>query len=152
MPSNLTRNEPEYEEYVNTYHDDRTASPLGASTSAPIFKDSIIQDQDSNDRHHPTRSHWWARSHHQEGGHGQTSFFEPPNFNHERAYNIYNDKLSDIGSENEDQEQEMYWSYHKSSHKEHIDDLESGEYNLHFDDIYSRPPVNSTVNPNTTIF
>lgn len=152
MPSNLTRNEPEYEEYINTYHDDRTASHFGASTSAPIFKESIIQDQDSNDLHHPTRSHWWARSHHQEGGHGQTSFFEPPNFNHERPYNIYNDKLSDIGSEHEDQEQDMYWSYHKSSDKKHIDNLESGEYNLHFDDIYSRPPENSTVNPNTTIF
>jgi hypothetical protein len=32
----------------------------------------------------------------------------------------------------------MYWSYHKSSDTAHIDDLESGEYNLHFDDIYSR--------------
>ncbi|WJX18447.1 autophagy protein atg9 [Trifolium repens] len=158
MPSNLTLNEPEYEEYINEYHDDRAASQLGASTSAPIFRESIIQDQDSNDNlHHPTRSHWWARSHHQQGGgHDQTSFFEPPNFNHEIAYNNYNDKLSDIGSENQEQEQELYWresDYHRSSHTVHIDDLESGELNLHFDDIYSRPsPENSTVNPNTRIF
>jgi autophagy-related protein 9 len=158
MPSNLTRNEPEYEEYINEYHDDRAASQLGASTSAPIFRESIIQDQDSNDNlHHPTRSHWWARSHHQQGdGHDRTSFFEPPNFNHEIAYNNYNDKLSDIGSENHEQEQELYWresDYHRSSHTVHIDDLESGELNLHFDDIYSRhSPENSTVNPNTRIF
>ncbi|XP_045816019.1 autophagy-related protein 9-like [Trifolium pratense] len=156
MPSNnLTRNEPEYEEYINEYHDDRTASNLGASTSAPIFRESIIQDQYSNDHlNHPTRSHWWARSHHQQGGHDQTSFFEPPNFNHEIAYNNYNDKLSDIGSENQEQEQQLYWRESgESFHTAHIDDLESGEYNLHFDDIYSRPsPENSTVNPNTRIF
>ncbi|KAK2455338.1 autophagy-related protein [Trifolium repens] len=158
MPSNLTRNEPQYDEYINEYHDDRAASQLGASTSAPIFRESIIQDQDSNDNlHHPTRSHWWARSHHQQGdGHDRTSFFEPPNFNHEIAYNNYNDKLSDIGSENHEQEQELYWresDYHRSSHTVHIDDLESGELNLHFDDIYSRhSPENSTVNPNTGIF
>lgn len=176
MPSNLTHNEPEYEEYINEYHNDRAASHLGASISAPIFRESIIHDQDSNDLHRrPTRSHWWARSHQQgehgqtsffeppefnqafsRGEHGQTSFFEPPEFNHQRAHN-YNDKLSDIGSENEDREQQLYLRnsiyHHKLSHTVHIDeDLESGEFNLHFDDVYSRPPDNPTVNPNNSIF
>ncbi|CAI8602855.1 unnamed protein product [Vicia faba] len=147
MPSSLTKNDPEYEEY----HDDRANSHLGASVSAPIFRESIIRNQDSDDLHHHTRGHWWARSHHhQQGGHDQSSLWEPPDFNHERAFNNYDDKLSETGSENQDQEQELYWrnsDYHKSFHTAHTYDLESGEINLHFDDIYKRPPENSSINP-----
>lgn len=150
MPSSLTQNEP-YEEYMNGYHDDRVNSHLGASVSAPIFRESIIRNQDSDDLHRQTRSHWWARSHHhQEGGHDKASFYEPPDFNHERAFNNTDDKLSEIGSENQDQEQQLHWPssvYHKSFHSAHTHDLESGEINLHFDDFYRRPPENSTVNP-----
>ncbi|XP_058770971.1 autophagy-related protein 9-like [Vicia villosa] len=150
MPSSLTQNEP-YEEYMNDYHDDRVNSHLGASVSSPIFRESIIRNQDSDDLHRPTRSHWWARSHHhQQGGHDQASFYEPPDFNHERTFNNTNDKLSEIGSENQDQEQQLHWPnsvYHKSFHSANTHDLESGEINLHFDDFYRRPSENSTVNP-----
>ncbi|KAJ1417496.1 Autophagy-related protein 9 [Sesbania bispinosa] len=148
MPSNLAQNDPQYEDYINEYCDDRAASHLGASTSAPIFRESLIQDHNSNDLTNTTRSHWWARSHPQ-SVHGQTSFFEPPDFNQQRAYNYY-DKFSDRGSEDQDQEQQLHWrDHHRLSRTQHTDDLESGEFNLHFDDIYSRPPENPTVNPNT---
>ncbi|KAJ1385433.1 hypothetical protein SESBI_41676 [Sesbania bispinosa] len=72
----------------------RAASHLGASTSAPIFRESLIQDNNSNDLTNTTRSHWWARRSHPQSVHGQTSFFEPPDFNQQRAYNYY-DKFSE---------------------------------------------------------
>ncbi|KAK7268282.1 hypothetical protein RIF29_20978 [Crotalaria pallida] len=154
MPPNLTQNEPEYDEYLNKYHNDRAASHLGASTSSPIFRESLIQDQSSNDLPHATRSHWWARSHQHQGGPGQTSFFEPPDFNQQTAYNNnynyyhkFSERGSDKGSEGNDQEQHLYWGdQHNLSRTAYTDDLEAGEFNLHFDDIYSRPPENPTVN------
>ena len=154
MPSNMTQNEPGYEEYLNDFCDDRATSHIGASTSAPIFQESLIQDRNSSDLPHATRSHWWARSRHAQGGLGQRSFFEPPDFNHQTAYNFH-DKFSDRGSEDQDDEeqQNLYWrDYHQLSRTAHNDDLEAGEFNLHFDDICSRPPENPTVNPNTSSF
>ncbi|OIW21767.1 hypothetical protein TanjilG_10666 [Lupinus angustifolius] len=155
MPSNLTKNEPGYAEYLNEYPDDRAASHLGASTSAPIFRESLMEDHNSNDLPHTIKSHWWARSHHQQGVPGQTSFFEPPDFNQQTtAYNNY-DKFSDRGSEgNHDQEQHLYWrDRHDLSRTAYTDDLEAGEINLHFDDIYSsRPPENPTVYSSTASF
>ncbi|KAK7393401.1 hypothetical protein VNO78_21955 [Psophocarpus tetragonolobus] len=151
MPSILVQNE--HEEGMNEYCNERAASHLGASTSAPIFRESLIQDQPSIDVPLTTRSHWWARSHPQ-SGHGHTSFFEPPDFNPQTAYN-YHDKFSDRGSEDQDQDQEepLYWGdYHKLSSTEHVDDLDAGEFNLLFDDVYSSPPENPTVHPNTASF
>ncbi|CAL0316833.1 unnamed protein product [Lupinus luteus] len=156
MRSNLTENEPGYDEYLNEYHDDnRAASYLGASISAPIFRESLIQDQSSNDQPHTTRSHWWARSHHQDEP-GQTSFFEPPDFNQQTtAYNNYYDKFSDRGGSegHHDQEQLYRRDEHDLSRTAFTNDLEAGEFYLHFDDIYSsRPPQNPTVNSSTTSF
>ncbi|KAK7284106.1 hypothetical protein RJT34_18845 [Clitoria ternatea] len=143
ITSNLTQNETGYEEYSNEYHADRAASHLGASTSAPIFRESQIHGQDYNELSHSTRSHWWARSHPQ-GGQAQTSFFEPPDFNHNTTYDCY-DKFSDRGLEDQDQEQRLYLrDHHKLSRTAYMDDLEAGEFNLHFDDVYSRPPETPT--------
>ncbi|XP_061358504.1 autophagy-related protein 9-like isoform X2 [Gastrolobium bilobum] len=151
MTSNLTKNERGYEEYSNEYCEDRASSHLGASTSAPIFRESLIQDQNSNELSHGNRSHWWARSH-QQGGQAPTSFFEPPDFNHQTTYNYY-DKFSDRGSEDQDQEQRLYWrDYHRLSRTTCTDDLEAGEFDLHFDNIYSRPPGTPPVNPNSASF
>ncbi|XP_045803752.1 autophagy-related protein 9-like [Trifolium pratense] len=152
MPSNLTQNEPEFEEYSNEYEEDRAASHLGASTSAPIFRESLIQDQSYNEPPNATRSHWWARSHLQ-SGRAQTSFFEPPDFNDLTTYN-YHDKFSDRGSEDQDQEQHFHWRDHhnKLSRTTTADDLEAGEFNLHFGDIYSRPPKTPTIDTSTASF
>ncbi|KAK2442072.1 autophagy-related protein [Trifolium repens] len=152
MPSNLTQNEPEFDEYSNEYQEDRAASQLGASTSAPIFRESVIQDQSYSEAPNATRSHWWARSRLQ-SGRVQTSFFEPPDFNDQTTYN-YHDKFSDRGSEDQDQEQHFYWRDHhnKLSRTTMTDDLEAGEFNLHFGDIYSRPPETPTINTSTASF
>ncbi|RDY01180.1 Autophagy-related protein 9, partial [Mucuna pruriens] len=149
MPSNLVQNEQHgyEEEFINEYSSERAASHMAASTSAPIFR-----DQHSIDVPLTTRSHWWARSHPQ-SEQGQTSFFEPPNFTHQPAYN-YHDKFSDRESEDQGQEQHLDQGYyHKLSSTAHADDLElDGEFNLHFDDVYSTPPEKLTINPRTASF
>ncbi|KAK7336854.1 hypothetical protein VNO77_17404 [Canavalia gladiata] len=144
MPSNLTQNETGYEEFSYEYPEDRATSQLGASTSAPIFRESLIQGQICDELSHTTRSHWWARSRPQ-GGQAQTSFFEPPDFNHKITYN-YDDKFSDRVSEDHDHEQRLYLgdSHRLSRTTNTVTDLEAGEFNLHFDDIYSRPPETPT--------
>nr|KYP51184.1 Autophagy-related protein 9 [Cajanus cajan] len=154
MPSNLTQNEHHgYGLYTNAYSDGRTASPLGASTTAPIFRESLIQDQHCIDMPLTTRSNWWARSHPQ-SGQVQASFLEPPDFDHQTAYNNH-DTFSDRGSEDQDQDQEqhLFWGNdHKLSSTAPVDDLDAADFNLHFVDVYSRPPENPTVNPNTSSF
>ncbi|KAG5055369.1 hypothetical protein JHK85_007879 [Glycine max] len=137
MLSNLTQNESGYEEYSNEFQDGRAASHLGTSISVPIFRESMIHDQSCNELSHTSRSHWWARSD-PRGGQTQTSFFEPPAFNLQ-TYD-YHDKFSDRGSEDQDQEQRMYSRDDHRLSRTYTDDLGAGEFNLHFDDIYSRPP------------
>ena len=138
IPSNMTQNESGYEEYSNENRRGWAQSHLVTSTSVPIFRESSIQDQSYNELTPSSRSHWWARSHAQQGGQNQTSFFEPPDFNEER-YNYY-DKFSDRGSEEEDREQRLYSRDSHRLSRTYTDDLGAGEINLHFDDIYSRPP------------
>ncbi|CAJ1968974.1 unnamed protein product [Sphenostylis stenocarpa] len=78
-PSILVQNEQEYEEYIHKFWNERAASHLGASTSAPFFRECLIKDPYSSDVPLTTRSRWWARS--QPGsGHGQTSFFGATRF------------------------------------------------------------------------
>ncbi|KAG4913227.1 hypothetical protein JHK84_053685 [Glycine max] len=136
-PSNLTQNESGYEEYSDEFHDGWAASHLGTSTSAPIFRKSVIHNQSYNELSHTTSSHWWARSD-PRGGQTQTSIFEPPAFNHQ-TYD-YHDKFSDRESEDQDHEQSMYSRDDHRLSRTYTDDLGAGEFNLHFDDIYSRPP------------
>ncbi|KAF7804650.1 autophagy-related protein 9-like [Senna tora] len=137
MHSNLTRNDPGYEDYLNEYCKDRATSHLGASTLGPIFRESLIQNHNFTDRSHSMRSHWWARSGPQVGQ-AQTSFYEPPDFNQGISYNYY-DKFSDRGSV--DHEQHLDWrDDHRLSRTVCTDDLETGDFNLHFDDIYSTRP------------
>lgn len=150
MSSNITENEPGYEEYLGEYREDRAASHLGASISVPIFRETLFEDRHANDLPGSSRSHWWARGR-PLGGQTQASFFEPPEFNRQ-TYNHY-DRFSDRGSD--DQEQHLDWrDYHRLSRTTHTDDLEAGEFNLHFDDVYSRPPETPTptIKPSTANF
>ncbi|KAG7989546.1 hypothetical protein I3843_03G245500 [Carya illinoinensis] len=135
MPSNLTKNEPRYEEYWGDHYEDRAQSHLGASTSTPFFRDSILQHHASSNLAHPTttRSQWWARSGPYDGQ-PQTSFLEPPAFTHHSSENYY-DNLSDRSLE--EQEQHLDWrNNRKLAQATYMDDIEVGELNLHFDDIY----------------
>ncbi|XP_062148261.1 autophagy-related protein 9 [Alnus glutinosa] len=148
-PSNLTQNEPKYEEYWGHHYEDRTQSHLGASTSTRFFRDSVIRHHDSSNLRNPTRSHWWARSG-PDAAQLQTSFLEPPDFIHESSDN-YHDNFSDRISE--EREQHLDWrNDHQLSRTTYMDDLEAGELNLHFDDIYSRPPETPRINPEATSF
>lgn len=150
MPSNLTKNEPRYEEYWGDHYEDRAQSHLGASTSTPFFRDSVLQHHASSNLAHPTtRSQWWARSG-PYGGQPQTSFLEPPAFTHHSSENYY-DNLSDRSLE--EQEQHLDWrNNRKLAQTTLMDDLEVGELNLHFDDIYSRPPETPRINQVPTSF
>ncbi|KAJ7972668.1 Autophagy-related protein 9 [Quillaja saponaria] len=145
-PSSLIQNKPRYEEYLGEYSDDRAGSHLGASTSSPLFRESLLQHHNSSNLSHPIRSHWWDRSGPQ-GAQVQTSFLEPPDFNHQMSNNDY-DKFSDRASE--DQEQHLDWrNYQRVSRTTYTEDLETGELNLHFGDIYSRPSETPTITPAT---
>ncbi|KAK9282421.1 hypothetical protein L1049_005338 [Liquidambar formosana] len=150
MPSNLTKNETRYEEYWGHHVEDRLQSHLGASTSAPLFRESVLQHHDPADLAHPTRSHWWARSspHDIEA---QTSFLEPPDFNRHTSNNHY-DNLSERSIE--EQEHHLDWrDSRKLSRTTYMDGFEEeGELNLHFDDIYNRPLEISSMKTEPTIF
>lgn len=147
MPSNLTQNEARYEEYWGHHYGDRSESHLEASTSAPFFRESVLQHHDTSNLVHPSRSHWWARSGPHATTQPQSSFLEPPDFNQYTAHiNFY-----DNSSERSLEEQEQFLdsrNSHKLSRTAYMDDLEAGgDVNLHFDDVYSKPPETPIVNP-----
>ncbi|KAM5563518.1 autophagy-related protein 9 [Rosa sericea] len=168
MPPNFTDNGARFEDLWDHHYEDRSRSYLGASTSAPLPRDNVLQHHDTGNPAHQTRSHWWART----GPHGtqpqssfldppQSSFLEPPNFMHRPSDNYY-ENFSDRSLEEQDEEQEqeqnerqdaeqdveqeqhLDWrrNYHNLSRTTYMDDLdlEAGKFNLHFDDVYSRRP------------
>ncbi|KAH1108256.1 hypothetical protein J1N35_012024 [Gossypium stocksii] len=148
MPTNMTHDEARDEEYWQPHHYDgrsRLQSHLDASTSSSFFHESVLQHHDTNELPHQARSHWWARS----GPHGiqpQTSFLEPPDFNRYSSAKWY-DKMSERSVGEQDQSLDWRDSQRLSRTTYMEDDLETGgDINLHFDDIYSRPPEAPTVN------
>lgn len=81
VPPNMAQNEPPYDENWGSLFEDRSQSHLEASTSAPLFQGSVLQQHhDFGNVVQHARSHWWARGGPQ-GAAPQTSFLEPPNFN-----------------------------------------------------------------------
>lgn len=142
-----TQNEARYDQFWDHNYGDRSETHLEASTSAPFFRESVLQHHDSNNLAQPTRSHWWARTSPHDAQ-PQSSFLEPPDFNHYTAQTNVHDNLSERSLE--EQEQFLYWrNSHKLSRTSYIDDLEagSGDVNLHFDDIYNgKPPETPRVN------
>ncbi|PPS00198.1 hypothetical protein GOBAR_AA20462 [Gossypium barbadense] len=148
MPTNMTHDEARDEDYWQPYHYDgrsRLQSHLDASTSSSFFHESVLQHHDTNELPHQARSHWWARS----GPHGiqpQTSFLEPPDFNRYSSAQRY-DNMSERSVEEQDQSLDWRDSQRLSRTTHMEDDLETGgDINLHFDDVYSRPPEALTVN------
>ncbi|KAK4482330.1 hypothetical protein RD792_009483 [Penstemon davidsonii] len=121
---------------------DRVQSPLEASTSAPLFQESVLKHHESNNVGHMARSHWWARTQPQGPG-PQTSFIEPPNFYHEATRDCY-DNFSDRSVEEEEEEEEQLdlRNSRRLSRSFYMDDLDGGDFDLPFVDIYRRPPDN----------
>ncbi|KAK3010815.1 hypothetical protein RJ639_011499 [Escallonia herrerae] len=139
MPSNSRQN-------WGHLFEDRLLSHMEASTSAPLFRGSVLQHHDTA---RATSSHWWARNHPQ-GVEAQTSFLEPPNFN-QNATDNYFDNFSERSWE--EQEHHLDWrsSSYRLSQTFYMDDLGEGEFDLPFGDIYSRhPPKSPAKNPDPT--
>lgn len=159
MPPSFTDNQVRFEELWGHHYEDRTQSNLGASTSAPFHRGSVLQHHDGGNSAHPTGSHWWARTGQHHGTQPQSSFLEPPEFGQHitqpqssfieppdfirQPSDNYYGNFSDRSLEEQEQEQHFDWkNYHKLSRTTYVDDLdlEAGDFNLHFDDVYSRPP------------
>ncbi|XP_068665600.1 autophagy-related protein 9-like [Aristolochia californica] len=83
---------------------DRTRSPLEASTSRPFFRESFHNDAGQPQRF--AQSHWWARSKMKASG-PEASFLEPPNFVYRNTAHHY-DNFSER-SEEEHNEEELDW-------------------------------------------
>lgn len=116
---------------------DRAHNHLEASTSAPLFHESsVLRQHESSHVAHPTGSHWWARTK-PPTANPETSFLEPPNFNHDR-YDYY-DNISDRSEQDH-----LDWRNNSSLSRTFImDDLDGGGFNLPFGDIYGRQSDNS---------
>ncbi|OVA02137.1 Autophagy-related protein 9 [Macleaya cordata] len=135
-----TQTEPRFEEnWGFPSEEERLRSHMEASTSTPLFRESVIQHHNSGHLERPIQSHWWARS----GPHStgpQASFLEPPNFNHHMSENIY-DNMSDRSTE--EQEQRLDWRNSRMlSRTTYMDDDDADadvEFNLPFNDIYYKP-------------
>lgn len=138
--SRLTQNEVTYDENWIHHFEDRARSHLEASTSAPLFQESVLQHHELNNVAHPTTSHWWARSRPQ-GADAQTSFLEPPNFNCETNY--YYDNLSDRSLE---EQEHLDWRNSSRLSRTFLMDDDGGNFNLPFDDIYTRHSQSSREN------
>ncbi|XP_043704370.1 autophagy-related protein 9-like [Telopea speciosissima] len=126
--------------------EDRIQSQLGASTSAPFFRESVLQQNDSGDVKPSTDSHWWARSEPHSVG-PQTSFLEPPNFVHHTSDDPY-ENISDRSSV---QEQHLDWRQSNSlSRTAYVDDYgDDGDFNLPFN-VYNKPSGNFTMSQQPT--
>ncbi|KAM1570665.1 hypothetical protein FF1_035706 [Malus domestica] len=173
-PTNFPDNQLRFEDLWAHRYDDRSQSNLGASTSAPFHRESVLQHHDAGTSANPMRSHWWART----GQHGtqpqssfleppdftqhgkqpQSSFLDPPNFMRQPSDNFYGNFSERSFEEHEqeeepeqEQEQRLDWrNYQSLSRTTYVDDLdlEAGEFNLHFGDVYSsRPPETPKIKP-----
>lgn len=135
----------------------RSLSHLEASTSSPFFQEqSVLRHFDSSSTMPPTgKSQWWAR-----GGPGsaepqqasfleppefsphtdppQTSFLEPPEYKHQNVVDYYE---SHSERSIDEEEQPFDWrNYHNLSRTTYPDEFGgSGEFKLHFDDIFRTP-------------
>lgn len=136
MPSLLTKNTPKYEDnWDDNLFEDRTQSHLEASTSVPLFQESVLQHHESDDSRNRDRSLWWARRAAQ-GPAQETSFLEPPNFYHKASRDCY-DNLSERSAE--EHQLDLRNSSRGLSQTFYMDDLDGGKFDLPFVDIYRTP-------------
>ncbi|KAK9144358.1 hypothetical protein Sjap_004261 [Stephania japonica] len=126
--------------FVSENH--RQQSHLEASTSMPIFHESVLQHQSGHGEGH-LQSHWWARSNPTSGP--ETSFIEPPGFE-----NFYNNSKRDV--DNMEQWSSRVLDSRSLSKTYFMEDgpLDDDEFNLPFDDIYSKKMETLTVRIDTS--
>ncbi|GJW59200.1 autophagy-related protein 9 [Tanacetum coccineum] len=142
-PPDLGRDRVPYDENWGSFFDDRVESNVGASTSAPLLRGSVLQQHEPGNvgPGQAGRSHWWARDGGGVGPGPQTSFLEPPNFNRD-DYNDDHDNFSDRSFENNSQQFGQPFDWRQSnglSRTFYMDETEGGgKFDLPFDDIYER--------------
>ncbi|CAH1447296.1 unnamed protein product [Lactuca virosa] len=137
-PPDLGRDRVPYDENWGSFFDDRAGSNMDTSTSAPLLRGSVLQHHDSGSIGQAGRSQWWARGDGPRGVGPQTSFIEPPNFTRD-DYNDYNDNISERSFEEHDHQQFDWRGENRLlSRTFYMDDIEGGNFDLPFDDIYDR--------------
>lgn len=153
-PTNFMANEAISEERWDNQFANRSQSHLEASTSAPFFRESVLQHHDVSTPSHAAKSHWWARSS-PHGAQPQASFLEPPDFNRFSSGNHF-DNLSERSAE--EQEQYNDWTGSRLLYRTTVlvdDDLEAGrgdDVGLHFADMFSSRPETPSVNSHPPSF
>ncbi|KAL7113075.1 hypothetical protein ACP275_04G040900 [Erythranthe tilingii] len=147
VPPDLTRNNPEYDENWGDI-DNNLGYDLEGSRSAPLFQESVLLQQrnESDDsRDAPAKSLWWARQKTQ--NEGETSFIEPPNFyGVENTFRGGYENLSERSEGEEEEEEEQQLDLRNSrglSRTFYMDDVDGGDFNLPFVDIYGAHEENA---------
>lgn len=144
MPPHFVQSKDTVDDNWGHLFEDRAQSHLGATTSAPVLRESILHQDDSSSMAQSMRSQWWTRSRPQVTN-PQTSFLEPPNFN-SNPHDYY-DNFSDRSLDEQEQEHEHTHVDLRNSNRlanTFFMDDSVGDFNLPFDDIYRLPSGNPT--------
>lgn len=160
MPPYVTQRKGRYEDFwkEDNLEEDRSqthlgastsATHLGASTSSPIIHESIFRHQEPNSVNPGgTKTRWWDRNIASREL-PQTSFMDPPDFN--RYTTTMKNHYDNVSERSSEEQQHMEWSdFGKLSRATYLEDIETGELDLHFGDVYSRTP--ETPKPEPTSF
>ncbi|KAI3905167.1 hypothetical protein MKX01_017413 [Papaver californicum] len=140
---------PRFEQNWGLHPDEeRAESQMEASTSTPLFRESLLQHHSKGHLERPVENHWWARNGANSGVGPQASFLEPPTFNHQMLENIH-ENYSDRSSE--EQEQRLDWRNSRMLSRttyieEDIGDADE-DFNLPFNDIYYTPSEETKMKP-----
>ncbi|KAG5608583.1 hypothetical protein H5410_019864 [Solanum commersonii] len=146
MPPHFVQSKDTVDDNWGHLFEDRAQSHLGATTSAPVLRESILHQDDSSSMAQSMRSQWWTRSRPQVTN-PQTSFLEPPNFN-SNPHDYY-DNFSDRSLDEQEQEHEHEHTHVDLRNSNRLAntffmDNSVGDFNLPFDDIYRLPSGNPT--------
>ncbi|KAL8548011.1 hypothetical protein ACS0TY_007345 [Phlomoides rotata] len=133
-PAHLAKNEAKYDDnWDDDLFEDRIKSPLEASTSAPLFQESVLQHRRLNDFAQPSSSPWWDRRQ-QQGQDQETSFLQPPNFYHDATRDNFSDRSIEEGGLDLRASRGLSRTFYM--------DGDGGDFNLPFVDIYRRESEN----------
>lgn len=135
----LRQTEKEYDEEWGHLYESRRNCDIEASTSAPLFHESVLHHSSSHEeeeqQQQPGGSRWWARNRSVTvNPNTETSFLEPPNF-------VVHQRDDDDDDNNISEEDGLEWrnSSRRLSKSFIMDDLKGGDFDLPFD-IYRKPP------------
>ncbi|ESQ51711.1 hypothetical protein EUTSA_v10016226mg [Eutrema salsugineum] len=148
----------------------RGEEDMEASTSGQFFRESILRhhqpdgEEDYGNRHHPIdgRSQWWGRGGRSHDGASHpaaaNSFIEPPDFiNRYTTRNLLDNSWDRRSIEEEEEEEVEALDWEETARRklsrtifmdDDDDDIEAG-IDLHFDDVYSSRPQETSTSSTT---